>query len=123
MSDNVFYSIITIFFMIIYFMLLFTVVFDLFRRDMSGWWKALWFLLLLAIPFFSLLVYVIAYGRGMATRNQEMAIAAQKQQADYIRSVADTGSATDQISKAQELLNAGAITQDEFNALKQKALS
>ncbi|MFZ1853347.1 MAG: SHOCT domain-containing protein [Candidatus Nanopelagicales bacterium] len=123
MSDNVFYSIITIFFMIIYFMLLFTVVFDLFRRDMSGWWKALWFLLLLAIPFFSLLVYVIAYGRGMATRNQEMAVAAQKQQADYIRSVADTGSATDQISKAQELLNAGAITQDEFNALKQKALS
>ena len=123
MSDNVFYSIITIFFMIIYFMLLFTVVFDLFRRDMSGWWKALWFLLLLAIPFFSLLVYVIAYGRGMATRNQEMAIAAQKQQADYIRSVADTGSPTDQISKAQELLNAGAITQDEFNALKQKALS
>lgn len=123
MSDNVFYSIITIFFMIIYFMLLFTVVFDLFRRDMSGWWKALWFLLLLAIPFFSLLVYVIAYGRGMATRNQEMAVAAQKQQADYIRSVADTGSATDQISKAQELLNTGAITQDEFNALKQKALS
>ncbi len=123
MSDNVFYSIITIFFMIIYFMLLFTVVFDLFRRDMSGWWKALWFVFLLVIPFFSLLVYVIAYGRGMATRNQEMAVAAQKQQADYIRTVADTGNPTDQIAKAQELLNSGAITQDEFNALKQKALS
>ncbi|MGV1036787.1 MAG: SHOCT domain-containing protein [Candidatus Nanopelagicales bacterium] len=123
MSDNVFYSIITIFFMIVYFMLLFTVVFDLFRRDMSGWWKALWFVFLLVIPFFSLLIYVIAYGRGMAQRNQEMAVAAQKQQADYIRSVSDTGSATDQISKAQELLNSGAITQDEFNALKQKALS
>lgn len=123
MTDNVFYSIITIFFMIIYFMLLFTVVFDLFRRDMSGWWKALWFLFLLIIPFFSLLIYVIVYGRGMAHRNQEMALAAQKQQADYIRSVADTGTPTDQIGKAQELLNSGAITQDEFNALKQKALS
>jgi hypothetical protein len=48
----------------------------------------------------------------------------QAAQAEYIRSVASTGSsAADQIASAKSMLDAGTITQDEFNALKAKALA
>lgn len=116
-------SLIVIFFMICYFMLLFNVIIDLFRNhQMNGVVKALWIILLLIIPFISLLVYVIVYGRGMNERGMQAAKAAQQAQADYVRSVAGT-SAADQIAQAQQLLAAGTITQAEFDTLKAKALA
>lgn len=117
------WSLLIIFFMIMYFMVLFSVIIDLFRNhEMNGFVKALWILLLIFIPLISLLVYVIVYGRGMAERQQAAVVTAQKDQENYIKQVAGTSPA-EQIAQAQELLTSGAISQSEFDKLKAKALS
>ena len=120
---EVLWSLLIIFFMVMYFMILFSVVIDLFRNhQMNGFVKAIWILALIFIPLISLLVYVIVYGRGMATRQQEAVVEAQKEQAAYIKQVAGT-SPTEQIAQAQQLLQSGAISQQEFDSIKAKALS
>ena len=117
------WSLLIIFFMIMYFMILFSVVIDLFRNhQMNGFVKALWIIALIFIPLISLLVYVIVYGRSMALRQQTAVVEAQQDQAAYIKQVAGTSPA-DQIAQAQQLLTSGAISQEEFDKLKAKALS
>jgi hypothetical protein len=116
------WSLLVIFFMIMYFMILFSVVIDLFRNhQMGGFAKALWIIFLIFIPLISLLVYVIVYGKGMAERQQSAVVQAQQEQDAYIKQVAGTSPA-EQIAQAQQLLNSGAISQDEFDKLKSKAL-
>lgn len=117
------WSLLIIFFMIMYFMVLFSVILDLFRNQaMSGIMKAVWIILLIFIPLISLLIYVIIYGRSMAERQQAAVVTAQKEQDAYIKQVAGTSPA-EQIAQAQELLSSGAISQEEFDKLKAKALS
>ena len=117
------WSLLIIFFMIMYFMVLFSVVIDLFRNhEMNGFVKALWIIFLIFIPLISLLVYVIVYGRGMAERQQAAVVTAQKDQEAYIKQVAGTSPA-EQIAQAQQLLASGAISQEEFDKIKAKALS
>ena len=117
------WSLLIIFLMIMYFMVLFSVILDLFRNhEMSGIMKAVWIILLIFIPLISLLIYVIIYGRGMAERQQAAVVTAQKEQEAYIQKVAGS-SPTEQIAQAQELLSSGAISQEEFDKLKAKALS
>ena len=117
------WSLLLIFFFVMYLMILFSVVVDLFRNhQMSGIVKAIWIIFLIFIPLISLLVYVIVYGRGMATRQQEAVAEAQQEQAAYIKQVAGTSPA-EQIAQAQQLLQSGAISQQEFDAIKAKALS
>lgn len=117
------WSLLIIFFMIMYFMVLFNVVLDLFRNhEMGGGLKALWIVFLIFVPFLSLLIYVIVYGKGMAMRQQNAVAEMQKQQDAYIKQVAGT-SPTEQIAQAQQLLTSGAISQSEFDAIKSKALS
>jgi hypothetical protein len=93
------------------------------RRDISGWGKAAWTVFLIVLPFLAALIYVIAQHEGMADRAAERA---QRQQAEldqYVRSVATNGGAASEIDKAKRLLDTGAITQAEFDALKAKALA
>ena len=119
--DFLWYTLV-IFAFVAYLMVLFAILSDLFRdRELSGWWKAVWIVLLLFLPWITALVYLIARSKGMAQRT----IAAQRQakeQADaYIQSVAGK-SAADQIADAKALLDSGTITDAEFAALKAKAL-
>jgi len=117
------WSLLVIFFMIMYFMILFSVVIDLFRNhQMGGFAKALWIIFLIFIPLISLLVYVIVYGNSMAQRQQAAVTEAQQEQDAYIKQVAGTSPA-EQIAQAQQLLSSGAISQDEYDKLKAKALS
>lgn len=117
------WSLLVIFFMIMYFMILFSVVIDLFRNhQMGGFAKALWIIFLIFVPLISLLIYVIVYGKSMAQRQQTAVVEAQQEQDAYIKQVAGTSPA-EQIAQAQQLLNSGAISQDEFDKLKAKALS
>jgi hypothetical protein len=99
-----------------------TVFIDLFRRnDIGGWGKAGWVVFVIVLPFLGVLVYLIAQHDGMRERSVKEATE-QKQAFDqYVRETA-SGSATE-IAKAKELLDAGTITQAEFDALKAKALS
>ena len=108
-----------------YLMVIFNVIGDLFRDDtVSGWVKALWIIALIFLPFLTLLVYLIARGKGMAERSAKVMESARRAQDDYVRSVAGSGaSAPEQIAKAKELLDSGAITAEEFAALKSKALA
>jgi hypothetical protein len=115
---------IEIFFMIVYFIILFQVIVDVFRREASGWNKALWMLFILVAPFLSLFIYLVINGNKMSRRQMDDVAAAQSQQAAYIRDVAGSGaSASEQIAQAKGLLDSGAISQAEFDQLKAKALA
>lgn len=121
---NLMWTILIVFLWIIWIMLLFYVIADVFRRhDASGFKKAIWIIFVILAPFLGVLVYVIVNGAGMAERNMKQA---QAQQADfdtYVKTVAATADPAEQIAKAKGLLDSGAITQAEFDALKQKALA
>lgn len=125
---TIFWDIIVIFFMVMYLMFLFYVITDLFRNhEMSGGVKVLWFLALLIFPGLALLIYLLVEGRGMAERNMRAQRDMQKAQENYIRQVASAPASdsdpAEQIRKAHDLLQAGAISQAEFDAIKAKALS
>jgi hypothetical protein len=108
-----------------YLVVLFQVVVDLFRdQDLSGWWKAIWIIFLIFVPFLSVLIYVIARGRGMAERHQA-AKGGGRQDETYVPPpiISMPKPPADQIASAQALLDQGAITQAEFDQLKQKALA
>jgi hypothetical protein len=108
---------------IAYLFAMFTIIIDLFRdHTVSGGMKAVWLILLIFFPLLTALAYLIVRGGGMAQRSQEQAAAMKDAQDTYIREVAGTSS-TDQIAQAKQLLDSGAITEDEYAALKAKALS
>ncbi|MFJ2507901.1 hypothetical protein [Arthrobacter citreus] len=121
---EVLWSIVAVFFVFAYLMLLFQIFADLFRDDsISGWLKAVWIFFLLFVPYITALVYVTARGRGMAERSAGRARESQEQAAAYIRRTAGSQSATEQISSAKSLLDDGLISDDEFGRLKAKALA
>ena len=97
------------------------IIVDLFRdHALSGWWKAVWILFLIFVPFLTALVYVIARGKGMAARYRAAQGHVVPEADDY--KPAASASPSDDIAKAKALLDAGSITQGEFDALKSKAL-
>ena len=108
---------------IIWIWLLITVFADIFRRrDIGGGMKAIWIIFVIIAPYLGVLIYLIAEHNGMADRSMEQMKAMKAQQDDYIKSVAGSSPA-DQVAQAKSLLDSGAITQAEYDALKAKALS
>ena len=109
------------FYFIAYLYVVIAIITDLFRdEELNGWMKALWIILLVFVPFLTALIYVIARGRGMAQRAQAARGGVVTESDDY-RPAASSSPAED-IAKAKALLDAGTITQGEFDALKSKAL-
>ena len=108
-----------------YLMLLFHIIADVFRdRDLGGFAKALWMIVLIVVPFLSALIYLIARGRGMAERQAGAARQAQAETEQYIQSVASTTpNSAGQIASAKALLDDGTINQVEYDRLKEKALA
>lgn len=102
-----------------------TIFSDLFRRsDIGGWGKAGWTMLVLALPLFGVLIYLIAQGRNMAGRRMNEAAEAQASFDSYVKSVAGSdGHDTAEIGRAKQLLDNGAITADEYEELKRKVLA
>ena len=115
------------FFFVAYLMVLFQIFGDLFRDDeLGGVAKALWVLVLVFFPVVAALVYLIARGKGMATRTMKRNADMVAAQDDYIRSVASTSSGSsgvEQLSQAKALLDSGAITPEEFAKIKAQALA
>ena len=121
---DVFWSILIFFVWVMWFMLLFHVIADVFRRrDASGGKKTLWLLFVLFVPFLGVFVYLIANSDDIAKRNAEQMAARQAQTDDYVRSVAGSSGAAAEIEKAKGLLESGAINQQEYDAIKAKALA
>jgi hypothetical protein len=120
---DVVWFIIISFAFIAYLMVLFSILGDLFRdRDTSGWVKAVWIVLLIFVPLLTSLVYLIVRGPGMAERNLRSAESLKQQQDAYIRQVAASATPADQIAQARAMLDAGTISQEEYERLKAKAL-
>ena len=108
---------------VIWFWILITVFADLFRRDdIGGGAKVLWSIFVIVLPFLGVFIYLLTQNSGMVARKQADAQAAQGQFNDYVRTVASSGGAAGEIEKAKQLLDSGAITQAEFDAIKAKAL-
>ena len=121
---NIFWTMIIFFCWVIWIWMLVVILSDVFRRhDKSGWGKALWVVFLIVLPFLGVLVYLIANSSGMAERNVKQAKASQAEFDDYVRSVSGAeGGAAAEIEKAKQLLDSGTINQQEFDAIKVKAL-
>ena len=118
------WTMVVFFLWILWFWLLFTIFADIFRRrDIGGGAKTLWIIFAILLPFLGVFVYLITQNVGMTERNLERARAQRDQFDAYVRETASSGGAAAEIDKAKQLLDSGAITQAEFEAIKQKALA
>ncbi|MFN8173864.1 MAG: SHOCT domain-containing protein [Solirubrobacteraceae bacterium] len=121
---DAFLTVISIFFFVIWIWILIVVLTDLFRdHELSGWWKAVWVLFLVFIPFLTTLVYLIARGSGMRERSVKEQADAKKQFDEYVRQTAAAGgggSQVDELAKLADLKAKGAISEEEFNSMKAK---
>jgi hypothetical protein len=121
---NILWTMIIFFAWVIWIWMMVIILGDVFRRrDISGWGKAAWVVFLIVLPFLGSLVYLIANHDGMAERSSKALGAQQAQFDDYVKSVATDGGPASEIAKAKQLLDSGAITQEEFQAMKAKALA
>ena len=121
---DVMWSMLVFFLWIAWFWLLFMVWTDIFRRhDIGGGGKTLWLIFTVVLPFLGVFVYLISNNDAMTKRNIEHAQAQRAQFDDYVRETAGSGGATAEIERAKGLLDSGAITQTEFDAIKAKALA
>jgi hypothetical protein len=122
---DVLWTMIIFFAWVVWIWMMIAILGDVFRRrDMSGWGKAAWTVFLIVLPFLGALVYLVSYHDGIAERNVKQAQVQQAQFDDYVKSVAPNGGgAAAEIEKAKNLLDSGAITQAEYEAIKGKALA
>jgi hypothetical protein len=111
---NFLVDVITIFFFVVWFWLLFVVASDLWRRqDISGWAKAAWVIGWLVLPYVAVFAYLILQGRGMAQRSAQQA----RQTRDELRSVVGF-SVSDELEKLNRLKQKGSINNAEFDHLR-----
>jgi Short C-terminal domain/Phospholipase_D-nuclease N-terminal len=117
-------SMLFFFLWVIWFWLLIKVFADIFRRDdLSGWGKTLWIIFVIILPFLGVFIYLITQSSHIAQRDMSQAQSQQRQFDDYVRSVSgSSGGAAGEIAQAKQLLDAGTITQNEYDAIKAKAL-
>ena len=121
---EVFWTMLIFFAFFVWIWLLITVFSDLFRRnDISGWLKVAWIIFVIVLPYLGVFVYLIAQHKGMTERVIEQQETAKAQMDTYVRSVASESDPAEQIAKAKTLLDAGTITQSEFEQIKRKALA
>jgi Short C-terminal domain/Phospholipase_D-nuclease N-terminal len=123
---QVFYSMLWFFLFFIWIYMLIVVFGDIFRSDdLSGWAKALWTIFVIVLPYLGVFVYLIARGGKMTQRNVEAQQRSQQDLDQYVRSVAGSGgsSVAAELEQLAKLRDQGTITEEEFAALKSKALA
>jgi Phospholipase_D-nuclease N-terminal/Short C-terminal domain len=120
---NVLWDILIIFAWILFIWVAIVVFGDLFRRrDISGWAKAAWVVFIVVIPWIGVLAYLIFNHDGMAERGEKQSRAAQASFDEYVRQAAGQSGPASEIDTAKKLLDAGTISQAEFDAIKARAL-
>jgi hypothetical protein len=120
---SIFWTMLEIFFFIIWIYLLFIVFVDIFRsNDMGGLAKALWVIFVIVVPYLGVFVYLIARGGKMHERAAAQAQQQQKAFDSYVQQAAGGSSTADQLSKLADLKDKGTITEAEFAAEKAKLL-
>lgn len=120
---NLFWTMFVFFMWILWFMLLFRIISDLFHDDtVSGWGKTAWTVVLIVLPFVGVLIYLIARGQGMGER--EMARARKSEEAfrAYVRDTAAQPGTTDELARLAEMKSRGDLTREEYESAKAKVL-
>ncbi|MFJ7045623.1 SHOCT domain-containing protein [Streptomyces sp. NPDC101112] len=125
---SAFWTMLVFFLWIMWFVLLFRVIADIFRDDeLSGWAKAGWLVFAIVLPFLGVFVYVVARGKNMGRREVAQARAQQQAFDSYIReTAADSGGRTtsvDELTRLSEIRARGDITDEEFRRAKELVLS
>jgi Short C-terminal domain/Phospholipase_D-nuclease N-terminal len=119
---DIFWTMFVFFLFFIWLTILFRIFGDIFRRtDIGGGAKALWIIFVIVLPFLGLFIYLITQNDGMTQRALDRAESQRADMDSYVRSAA--GGAAGEIERAKGLLDSGAITQAEFDAIKAKALA
>jgi phospholipase D-like protein/putative oligomerization/nucleic acid binding protein len=119
---DVLWTMIIFFAFVAWFWLIIRTVTDVFRRhDIGGGKKTVWVIFIILVPFIGVFSYLIANSQGMAEREIGQVQQQQAELDDYVRSV--SGGSAAEIEKAKGLLDSGAITPAEFDAIKAKALA
>ncbi|MFJ8667627.1 SHOCT domain-containing protein [Streptomyces sp. NPDC093600] len=128
---NLFLTMLEFFLFVVWFFLLFKIITDIFRsHDLGGWGKAGWSVLIIVLPFLGVFIYLIARGKGMASRDVEQARAADAAFKAYIKDAAATPGSNgvtdnhvEDLAKLVDLRAQGAITEVEFQKAKDKLLA
>jgi membrane protein implicated in regulation of membrane protease activity len=116
-------TVLEIFLLVVWFWILIAILGDLFRdHQLSGWWKAVWVLFLIFVPFLTALIYLIVRGQGMRDRSVKAQADAQRHFASYVRETAGS-SPVDELHKLSELKDKGDISDAEFERMKAKLVS
>ncbi|HMU27680.1 MAG TPA: SHOCT domain-containing protein [Solirubrobacterales bacterium] len=112
-----------IFFFVIWIWIVITILMDIFRdHELSGWWKAVWVIFLIFIPFLTAFIYLIARGSGMRERAIKEQADAKKHFDEYVRETAQT-TPVDELHKLDQLRQSGGITEDEYAKMKAKLIN
>ena len=120
---DAFLTVLEIFFFVIWFWILIVILSDLFRdHELSGWWKAVWVLFLVFVPFVTALVYLIVRGQGMRDRAVKEQAETRKHLDQYVRETAAT-SPVDELHKLADLKDRGAISDEEYERMKAKLVA
>jgi hypothetical protein len=115
-------TVLEIFFLVLFFWILITIIADLFRdHEISGWVKAGWIVLLVLVPFVGALIYLIARGEGMRERSAKEQAEVRRHMDTYIRETAS--SPADDLHKLSELRDKGVLSSEEFERAKAKLLA
>jgi type VI protein secretion system component VasK len=121
---GIFWSMLWFFIWIIWIMLLFRVIGDIFRsHDLGGFAKVLWLLLVIVVPFFGVFVYMIARGHAMAQHDMDAAQARDDQMRAYVQQAIPSNGSADELAKLAELNRTGVLTDAEFAQEKSKILA
>ena len=121
---DVLWTMMIFFLFVIWIWILITVFVDIFRRrDTSGFAKALWIIFVILTPYLGVLIYLIVNHDGMAERNVKQMQAQQAADGRLTSAPSPERRSAAEIEKAKGLLDSGAITQAEFDTIKQKALA
>ena len=122
---DIFLSTLYFFIWILWIMLLFWILMDIFRSDdLSGWGKAGWVIFVIILPFLGVFVYLIARGKSMGERQARDAQARDEQFRAYVKDAAqDTGSQSDELAKLAGLHDKGVLSDQEFEQAKAKILA
>lgn len=121
---NAFWTILYFFVFFLWLMILFRVIWDIFRsHDLGGWGKAGWLFFILVLPFLGVFVYLVARGGSMHERDVRVAQAQDHELRSWVQQAAGGVSTADELTKLADLRAKGAISEAEFDRAKTKILA
>ena len=143
---DIFLSVLYFFGWVLWLMLMFWIITDIFRSDdLSGWAKAAWLVGIIILPLVGILIYLIARGGSMHERQEARARAQDAAFRDYVRQAAATDgsaapmgsaasasaapagnggatTASDELAKLASLHQRGVLNDDEFARAKSRVV-